>query len=86
MQYGQFYVKHKGLNRGYINYRFKIFPDIELLFWFELRYFKAVFCKMQVKGSSFEFVKINQNCHVSMETKRLILAKFMDFDVTPTNA
>ena len=59
MSYEQFYVKYKGLNRGYISYPFMSFSDLELSFWFEIRYFKAVFCKELFKGSSFEFVKLN---------------------------
>ena len=31
---------------------------------FKLRYFKAVFCKMYLKGSSFEFVKLYRSCQV----------------------
>ena len=46
VHYEQFYVKYKGLNRGYMNYRFMSFSDLELPFWFELRYLKAVYCKM----------------------------------------
>ena len=44
--YEQFYVKYNGLKRGYINYSFMSFSDLELSFWFKLRYFKAVLCKM----------------------------------------
>ena len=43
MHYEQLHVKYKGLNREYINYRFMSFSDLELSFWFELRYLKAVF-------------------------------------------
>ena len=68
MHYEKFYVKYKGVKRGYINYRFMKFSDLELSFWFKLRYFKAVFCDK-----------------VSMEAKRVILARFVDFDVAPTN-
>ena len=41
-----FYVKYKDLKRGYINLSFMTFSDLELSFWFELRYLKSVFCKM----------------------------------------
>ena len=46
VHYEQFYVKYKGVKRGYINYRFMTFSDLELSSLFKLRYFKAVFCKM----------------------------------------
>ena len=65
MHYEQCYVKYRGLNRGYINYHFMSFSDLGLSFWFEFRYSKAVFCKMYLKGSSFEFVKFYRNCHVT---------------------
>ena len=45
VHYEQFYVKFKGLNREYINYHFMSLSDLELSFWFELRYSKTVFCK-----------------------------------------
>ena len=60
-----FMYKYKGLNIGYINYHFISFSNLELSFWFESRYSKAVFCKMYVKGSSFEFVKFYWNSHVT---------------------
>ena len=41
VHYEQFYVKYKGSNRGYINYDFQSFSDLELSFWFELRYLKV---------------------------------------------
>ena len=50
---------------GYINYLFTSFSDLELSFWLELRYSKGVFCKMSLKGPSFEFVKCYRNCHVT---------------------
>ena len=43
VHYEQFYVKYKGLNRGYINYPFMSFSDLELSFWFELRHFLKLF-------------------------------------------
>ena len=56
-----FMYKYKGLQKAYINYRFISFSDLELSFWFESRYFKAVFCKMYLKGFSFEFVDFPKN-------------------------
>ena len=41
-----FIYKYKGGNIGYINNHFSTFSDLELSFWLELRYLKAVFCKM----------------------------------------
>ena len=41
-------------NTGYINNNFISFSVLRLSFWFELRYLKAVFCKMKLKGSPFE--------------------------------
>ena len=61
VHYEQFYVKYKWLNRGYINYHFMSFSDLELSFWFELRYLKAVFCKFFCKVpflSSLNFIGI----------------------------
>ena len=60
-----FLYKYKGLDKAYINYHFIRFSDLELSFWFELRYFKAVFCKTKLRGSSFEFVKFYRNYHVT---------------------
>ena len=62
--------------------------DLELSFGFELRYSKAVFCNIEFKGSSFEFVKFYRNYHVTMFPwkPRVILAIFVEFDVIPTNA
>ena len=87
MHYEQFYVKYKGLNREYINNDFMSFSDLELSFWFELRYSKTGFRKMYLKGSSFVFVKCYRNSHVTRFPwkPRVILARFVDFDVTPTN-
>ena len=57
------------------------FSDLELSFWFELRYFKAGFCKMYLKLEVLLLSLIN--CigivQVSMETERVILARFVDF-------
>ena len=55
VHYEQFYVKYKGLKRGYINYCFISFSDLEVSFWFKLRYFKAVFvrCRLKVPLLSF---------------------------------
>ena len=73
MHYEQFYVKYKGLNKRYINYRFMSFSDLELSFWFEY----ILICQFLLELSCDQ---------VSMETKKVILARFVDFDVTPTNA
>ena len=42
MHYKHYHVRYKGLNIGYINYSYIRFSDLELSFWFELGYLKAV--------------------------------------------
>ena len=88
MHYEQFNVKYKGLNRGYINYRVMSFSDLELSLLFELRFcLKLFFVRCSLKGPLLSLLNfIGMSCdQVSMETKRVILARFVDFDVTATN-
>ena len=81
--------QYKGLNKGYINYSFIIFSDLELSFWFEVRYSRTAFCKMRLKARfpfQVSLILLGSSCdQVFIETKRVILAKFVDFDVTLTN-
>ena len=38
MDYKQHYTKYEGLNKGFINFNIISFSDLQLSFWFKLRY------------------------------------------------
>ena len=64
----QYHVNYKGvnkLNKGYINYTYITFSDLELSILSKLRYLTAVFCKMWLKGCPFGFLKCYLNCYVT---------------------
>ena len=60
MRYDQYYVNYNGSKKGHkLNEYYHIsFSVLELSILFKLRYLKAVFCKMYLKGSSIKFSKM----------------------------
>ena len=58
MHYKHYHVRYKGLNIGYINYSYIRFSDLELSFWFELGYLKAVKVRLWVSKHDHPWVRV----------------------------